>query len=334
MAKLCYHYLLYLKSMKSLRIVLYVLSVVFLTTGTFAKTLKMSRANWDTGYFHAEIYKLGLEELGYKIKKLKDVKPSVFYIGAAQGDVDLWVNGWEANQKAYIDETRGKVIPIGYVAKGGGMQGYLIDKKTADQYNIKSILDIKKHAKQFDRDNDGKADLVACPPGWGCEKVITSHFEELNLDEFINPLKAEYSATLADTVAAYKNGQSIFYYTWAPNWIFGTLKLGQDVVWIHVPTKSRTKVAAKNATMSEINFGFALDDIRPFANKSFLKNNPSAKKFLEIANIPVADISAQNFLMYKGEKSQRDIERHAKDWIKKNQKKFDGWITEARKFNM
>jgi glycine betaine/proline transport system substrate-binding protein len=320
--------------MKSLRIVLYVLSVVFLTTGAFAKSLKMSRANWDTGYFHAEIYKLGLEELGYKIKKLKDVKPSVFYIGAAQGDVDLWVNGWEANQKAYIDETKGRVIPVGYVAKGGGMQGYLIDKKTAEKYNIKSILDIKEHVKKFDRDNDGKADLVACPPGWGCEKVITSHFEELNLGEFINPLKAEYSATLADTVAAYKNGQSIFYYTWAPNWIFGTLKLGQDVVWIHVPTKSRNKVAATNATMNEINFGFALDDIRPFANKSFLKNNPSAKKFLEIANIPVADISAQNFLMYKGEKSQRDIERHAKDWIKKNQKKFDGWITEARKFNM
>ena len=200
--------------MKSLRIVLYVLSVVFLTTGTFAKSLKMSRANWDTGYFHAEIYKLGLEELGYKIKKLKDVKPSVFYIGAAQGDVDLWVNGWEANQKAYIDETKGRVIPVGYVAKGGGMQGYLIDKKTAEKYNIKSILDIKKHVKKFDRDNDGKADLVACPPGWGCEKVITSHFEELNLGEFINPLKAEYSATLADTVAAYKNGQSIFYYTW------------------------------------------------------------------------------------------------------------------------
>ena len=60
--------------MKSLRIVLYVLTVVFLSTGTFAKSLKMSRANWDTGYFHAEIYKLGLEELGYKIKKLRTIR--------------------------------------------------------------------------------------------------------------------------------------------------------------------------------------------------------------------------------------------------------------------
>ena len=317
--------------MKSLRIVLYVLTVVFLSTGTFAKSLKMSRANWDTGYFHAEIYKLGLEELGYKIKKLRDVKPSVFYVGATQGDVDLWVNGWEANQKAYIDQTKGKVIPVGYVAKGGGMQGYLIDKKTAEKYNIKSILDIKAHAKKFDRDNDGKADLVACPPGWGCEKVITSHFEELNLDEFINPIKAEYAATLADSVSAYKNGQSIFYYTWAPNWIFGTLKLGEDVVWIDVPTKTRNKIKIDNATMDKINIGFAMDDIRAFENKDFLNDSPRAKKFLELASIPVSDISAQNFLMYKGEKSQKDIERHAKDWIKQNQTKFDGWILEARK---
>ena len=317
--------------MKSLRIVLYVLTVVFLSTGTFAKSLKMSRANWDTGYFHAEIYKLGLEELGYKIKKLRDVKPSVFYVGATQGDVDLWVNGWEANQKAYIDQTKGKVIPVGYVAKGGGMQGYLIDKKTAEKYNIKSILDIKAHAKKFDRDNDGKADLVACPPGWGCEKVITSHFEELNLGEFINPIKAEYAATLADSVSAYKNGQSIFYYTWAPNWIFGTLKLGKDVVWIDVPTKTRNKIKVENATMDKINIGFAMDDIRAFANKDFLNDSPRAKKFLELASIPVSDISAQNFLMYKGEKSQKDIEQHAKDWIKQNQTKFDGWIREARK---
>ena len=317
--------------MKSLRIVLYVLSVVFLTTGAFAKSLKMSRANWDTGYFHAEIYKLGLEELGYKIKKLRDVKPSVFYVGATQGDVDLWVNGWEANQKAYIDQTKGKVIPVGYVAKGGGMQGYLIDKKTAEKYNIKSILDIKEHAKKFDRDGDGKADLVACPPGWGCEKVITSHFKELNLDEFTNPIKAEYAATLADSVSAYKNGQSIFYYTWAPNWIFGTLKLGEDVVWIDVPTKKRNKIKVENATMDKINIGFAMDDIRAFANKDFLNDSPRAKKFLELASIPVSDISAQNFLMYKGEKSQKDIERHAKNWIKQNQTKFDGWINQARK---
>ena len=34
----------------------------------------------------------------------------------------------------------GKVKPVGYVAKSGGLQGYLIDKKTADKFNIKSVM--------------------------------------------------------------------------------------------------------------------------------------------------------------------------------------------------
>ena len=197
--------------MKLLRIVLCVLTVVFFTAceRQESKTINMARANWDTGYFHAEIYKIGLEKLGYEIPKLKDVKPGVFYVAAAAGDIDLWVNGWVKTQANYIDETKGKVIPIGYVAKQGGLQGYLIDKKSAEKFNIKSVLDIKKHAKAFDANGDGKADMVACPPGWGCEKVITGHFNELKLGEFINPIKAEYSASLADAISRYKNGGSI-----------------------------------------------------------------------------------------------------------------------------
>ena len=43
-------------------------------------------------------------------------------------------------------------------------QGYLIDKKTADQYKITNIGQFKdpKIAKLFDADGDGKADLTGC----------------------------------------------------------------------------------------------------------------------------------------------------------------------------
>ena len=92
---------------------------------------------------------------------------------------------------SYVKEAMGKVKPV-YVAKSGGLQGYLIDKKTADKFNIKSVMDIKNHAKEFDSNGDGKADMVACHPGWGYEKIISRHFEELGLGEFINPIKADY----------------------------------------------------------------------------------------------------------------------------------------------
>ena len=79
---------------------------------------------------------------------------------------------------------KGKVEAVGYVMKKGGLQGYLIDKKSADSLGIKSVMDIKKHAAKFDSNGDGKADMIKRPPGWGCEKQITKHFAELGLVGF------------------------------------------------------------------------------------------------------------------------------------------------------
>jgi glycine betaine/proline transport system substrate-binding protein len=291
-----------------------------------AAEVKMGRANWDTGYFQAEVYKQALEKMGYKVTEPKTMKPSVFYVAAAAGDVDLWVNGWFGTHDGYIEETKGKVKAVGNVMPKGGLQGYLIDKKTADKFKIKSVMDIKNHAKQFDSNGDGKADMVACPPGWGCEKQITKHFAELGLGEFINPIQADYSASMADAIAKQKNGKSVLFYTWTPNWTVGALELGKDIVWIEVPYSQTKSVKVPNATKSKINMGFGADDIRPAANVAFLKANPKIEKMLKKASIPLADVAAQNMKMNAGEKSEKAIKKHADAWIKANQSTFNGWL--------
>jgi len=108
--------------MKLLRIVLYILTVVSFAASGHAKSIKMAKANWDTGYFQAEVYKMGLEKLGYKVKKPQAIKPSVFYLAAASGDADLWVNGWESTHQTYLKDknVKGKVKAVGYVMKKGG----------------------------------------------------------------------------------------------------------------------------------------------------------------------------------------------------------------------
>ena len=85
----------------------------------------------------------------------------------------------------------------------------------------------------------------------GDVKAISAHFEELGLDEFINPVKADYSASMADAISKYKNGKSILFYTWTPNWTVGALKLGEDVVWIDIPSKTKA-VKIPNATKSKL----------------------------------------------------------------------------------
>ena len=85
--------------------------------------------------------------MGYKVVGPTAMKPQVFYVAAAAGDMDVWVNGWFGNHDSDISEAKGKVKPVGYVAKSGGLQGYLIDKKTADRVKIKSVIDNKKNTK-------------------------------------------------------------------------------------------------------------------------------------------------------------------------------------------
>jgi len=312
--------------MKLVKYIASVITAISISTMAQAAEVRMAKANWDTGYFQAEVYKQALEKMGYKVTEPKAMKPSVFYLAAAAGDLDLWVNGWFSTHDTYIKEAKGKVKAVGNVMSKGGLQGYLIDKKSADKYGIKTVMDIKKHAKQFDSNGDGKADMVACPPGWGCEKQITKHFAELGLGDFINPVQADYSASMADAIAKFKNGKSVLFYTWTPNWTVGALELGKDIVWIEVPYSKTKSVKVPNATKSKINMGFGADDIRPAANVDFLKANPKIEKMLKKASIPLADVAAQNMKMNAGEKSERAIKKHASAWIKANQSTFDSWV--------
>jgi len=146
---------------------------------------------------------------------------------------------------------------------------------------------------------------------------------------------------MADTIARYNNGEPILFYTWAPNWTIGKLEPGVDVMWINVPEINPTESQAsavdrmtvsgiKGAVSDPLKAGFVVADIRVVANKEFLGENPAARKFFEVFELPLADINAQNTRMEDGEKSQADIERHAQEWIKANQVQWDGWLAAAR----
>ena len=302
------------------------------------------RATWNTGYFQEALVREGLKELGYNVKKPKELSNPLFYQSLALGDLDYWTNGWFPIHDSQMPKdfyTKGE--KVGYVVKAGGLQGYLVSKREVEKYNIKSIADFKRPEvkKAFDADGDGKADLTACPAGWGCEATIDFHMKVYGLEDDIKPIKAAYSASIADVLARYKAGEPVFFYTWAPNWTIFKLKPGEDVLWINVPEikpRDAQKGQVDRMTMSgiagavsdPIKLGFIAADIRIVANSKFLKKNPAAKKFFEVFTLPLADINEQNTRMQDGEKSQKNIEKHAKEWIKKHQAVWDGWLKAAR----
>lgn len=307
-------------------------------------TVKMARATWDTGWFHAAIYKQLLEELGYSVEGPTTLDNPPFYQAIAQGDLDLWVNGWFPLHNTYESTFSQGAETVGYVAKGGALEGYLVDKASAEKYNIKTLDDFKRDDVKaaFDRDGDGKADLVACPPGWGCEITIEHHLDAYSLRDHVNPIKASYSASMADAVAAYGEGTPILFYTWTPNWTVNALKPGKDVVWIEVPEinlppaqkdleAAATLAGVEGCVNDPCKLGFPANDIQPVANSAFLEKNPSAKALLEAVSIPIADIFAQNARMNDGEGKPADIQRHADEWIKAHGELVAGWLETARK---
>ncbi|WP_029896899.1 glycine betaine/L-proline ABC transporter substrate-binding protein ProX [Desulfohalovibrio reitneri] len=333
-----------------MRKLLTILGLALLTAAlaapAMAKDARPGRCTWTTGFFNEALVSRGLEELGFDVAKAKDLQNPIFYQSVALGDVDYWANGWFPMHNAQLPSNfHEKAELVGYLVKNGGLGGYLVSKKAVEKFNIKDLNDFKRPEvkEAFDSNGDGKADLVACPPGWGCEKVMSYHMKAYDLEDHVNMIQAGYSASMADAVARHQAGENVFFYTWTPNWTIYKLRPGEDVMWVNVPeaklappqegAKVEDLVASgiEGAVSDPLKMGFVASDIRITANKEFLEENPEARRFFELVKIPLGDIAAQNVKMSNGEDSQRDIERHVDEWIENNQETWDGWIAEAKK---
>ncbi|AJD51867.1 glycine betaine/proline transport system substrate-binding protein [Thalassospira xiamenensis M-5 = DSM 17429] len=289
--------------------------------------------------FQTVLVNKALEELGYDVQDIQEIEYAAGHVAIGNGDATFMADHWNPLHADFYKAAGGdeKIYREG-VYSPGALQGYLIDKKTADEHNITNISQLSdpEIAKIFDNNGDGKADLAGCNPGWGCEGVIEHHLDAYDLRDTVAHNQGSYSAIIADTITRYKAGEPILYYTWTPYWVSGVLVPGKDVTWLQVPFSSLPgeNKEADTALPDGSNYGFQVNNQQIIANKAWAEENPAAARLFAIMELSANDISAQNLRMRDGEKSAEDIDRHADAWIKANQAKFDGWLEEARKAAM
>ncbi|MBO9649207.1 MAG: glycine betaine/L-proline ABC transporter substrate-binding protein ProX [Variovorax sp.] len=301
--------------------------------GVVVQPLKSSLAE---EMFQTLIVSRALERLGYTVAPVKDLEPATAHLAIANGDATFMANHWAHLHADFYKNSGGdaKLVRTGAYADGA-VQGYLIDRKTAEQYGITNIGQLKDPAiaRLFDTDGDGKADLTGCTPGWGCEKAIEHHLDTFDLHDVIAHKQGSYAALMADTIARYKQGKPILYYTWTPYWVSAVLRPGFDVVWLEVPSPASGDSASGSRLATRLpngkDYGFQADEEQIVANKDFIAKNPAAGKLFEVMKLPVGDINAQNLRMSQGAGTQQDIERHANGWIRAHQALFDSWIDAA-----
>ena len=304
--------------------------------------VSMARANWSTGYMQAAIYRTLLQELGYEVSDPAEAElaPATFYPALGEGEYDLWVNGWFPIHTTLIADAGvdDVVQPIGEEIVAGGLQGFIVDKATADANGITMLDDIGNNpdiAALFDVDGNGKADLMGCNDGWGCQVVINDTISQNGWDDTIEQVSAEHAALFADSVGRFQRGESILQYIWTPGAFTAELVPGKDVIWVSVgnPLAGQVGAAALPADQcpgQPCEMGFVAADIRVVASVDFLSANPAAAKLFELVSIPVIDIALQNLAYRGGANTEADVQAAADDWISANRAAVDGWLSEAR----
>lgn len=285
--------------------------------------------------FQTQLVVKALQKLGYDVQPIQEVEYPTAHLAIANGDATFMANHWVPLHEGFYKNAGGddKLTRKGLFAENA-IQGYLIDKKTADQYGITRLSQLKdpKLAALFDANGDGKADLTGCTPGWGCEAAIEHQLDAFELRATVTHQQGTYSALIADTISRYKAGKPILYYTWTPFWVSAQLKPGTDVMWLEVPFSATPGAQGGEDTRlpNGKNYGFVPNRQHILANKQWAAQNPAAGKLFEIMTLSINDINAQNNRMFEGENKAGDIERHVAGWIEAHQETFDGWLAQAR----
>jgi len=283
--------------------------------------------------FQTLLVSRGLQRLGYTVEPAKEVEPATAHLAVANGDATFMANHWSGLHQAFYVRSGGDAKlwhSEAYIS--GAAQGYLIDRKTAEQYHINNMAQLRdpKIARLFDADGDGKADLAGCTPGWGCELVVENHLTAYKLRKTVTHQQGNYPALMADVIQRHKLGKPVLYYTWTPYWVSAELVPGKDVVWLEVPFSSvpgGKKVDTRRPNGKD--YGTLPSVQRIVANRAFIDGNPAAAKLFSLMQLPIADINAQNLRMRDGEDKPVDVARHTDAWISAHQQEFDDWITQA-----
>ena len=207
------------------------------------------RANWSSGYFQAELYRLLLEELGYDVSDPAEIElgPSNGYTAMALGEMDYWPNSWYPGHLSWLQNELpdGSLISehvsiVGEEMIKAGLQGFLVTKSFADEYGVYTMDELNRNADAlaaFDASDpvpgNGLADIFGCPEDWTCDDIIETQIAFSGWDN-IQQTKAGYDAMFAQAVDSADDGVPMVAYTWTPTRYLTQLRPGDNVYWMGV----------------------------------------------------------------------------------------------------
>ncbi len=160
---------------------------------------------------------------GYPVETTVMTTP-IAQTSLAQGDIDIWMEMWQQNwEDMYTEEmAAGTIENVGAIYEGGP-QFFMVPQWVADEYNIKTVFDMKDHWELFEDPADpGKGNFLNCIIGWQCEAINDVKIEAYGLSEYYNLIAPGSSGVMEAALASAQMKQEpVFGYYWAPTAIMG-----------------------------------------------------------------------------------------------------------------
>ncbi|WP_419864438.1 glycine betaine ABC transporter substrate-binding protein [Candidatus Poriferisodalis sp.] len=209
----------------------------------------MGRANWSSGYFQAEVYRLLLEELGYTVSDPAELElaPDTAYVAMAEGQMDFWANSWYPAHLGWVaaELPDGSLIGdhltiLGEQMTAGGLQGFVVSASFADEYGVYTMDDLDSDFRAlaaFDAADpmpgNGKADIFGCPEAWSCDDIIENQILFSGWNN-ISQITADYDAMFAQAADALWDDIPMVAYVWTPSAYSFELFASEGVYWMGV----------------------------------------------------------------------------------------------------
>jgi len=187
-------------------------------------TIKFADAQFESEWINNAIAEFVIQEgYGYPTESIT-MTTVIWQVALPKGDVDIVMELWQQNLVDWYNEEIGKgtIENLGMTYEGGP-QFWIIPQWMAEQYNIKTVFDMKEHWELVkDPEGPTKGAFLNSMIGWQCTAINVVKLEAYGLTEYYNIVDTGAGGALEAALAgAQKKKQPVFGYYWAPTAIMG-----------------------------------------------------------------------------------------------------------------
>jgi glycine betaine/proline transport system substrate-binding protein len=187
-------------------------------------TIRLSDTQFESLWINNAIAEFVIEHgYGYPVETVEVTTP-IMQASLAKGDLDVVMEVWQQNIIDWYEQetSRGNIVNLGMTYEGGP-QFFVIPRWVAEEYNIKTVFDMKDHWDLFkDPEDLSRGAFINCIIGWQCAEINRAKMAAYGLDQYYNIISPGSSGAMEVALSgAMKKRKPVFGYYWAPTALMG-----------------------------------------------------------------------------------------------------------------